>query len=315
MNGASQIATDFASPTIYVDGSSASPTVDTGWRHVAVTTGTGVNASALEIGVRLIEGFYFDGKLDEIRMYNRELTASEVAKLYQSGAVKTNASSAALDDGSSLASGLVGHWTFDGGDITRNQIVDRSSQGNHGGFIGGATSSATTIGKLGQGLNFDGTDDYVRVSDSTSLDILSSYTQAAWVKLTALPAGGNVATIASNGSASYYMVLANNELSCGFSAAHTTAAENLTTGVWYHVACAFDTVANTMTNYINGVQELQEGETGDPSNPASEHTIGRFPSGIQHTNGVIDDVRVYNRALSPAAVKQLYQLGTVIIRP
>ena len=63
-----------------------------------------------------------------------------------------------LQNGTSLASGLVGHWTFDGPDITTS-ITDRSGQGNNGYFIGGATSSAKVSGKLGQALTFDGVDD------------------------------------------------------------------------------------------------------------------------------------------------------------
>ena len=102
----------------------------------------------------------FKGTIDEVRIYNRALSATEVAKLYGSGAVKTNASSANLDNGSSLERGLVGHWTFDGADVT-TVVADRSGQGNNGYFIGGATLSAKVIGKLGQALRFDGADDYL----------------------------------------------------------------------------------------------------------------------------------------------------------
>ena len=63
-----------------------------------------------------------------------------------------------------LNQGLVGWWTFDGKDVT-DKVYDRSGQGNHGYFEGGATSSAKVAGKVGQGLQFDGTDDYVDVRD------------------------------------------------------------------------------------------------------------------------------------------------------
>ena len=50
-----------------------------------------------------------------------------------------------------LGSGLVGYWSFDGGDINQTKALDRSGQGNDGTLTNGAT---TTTGKLGQG--FDG---------------------------------------------------------------------------------------------------------------------------------------------------------------
>jgi hypothetical protein len=77
--------------------------------------------------------------------------------------VKFNTSSANLQTGSTLSDGLVGLWTFDGGDVT-TVVADRSGQNNNGYFYGGATSSAKIIGKLGQALNFDGTSNAVVTS-------------------------------------------------------------------------------------------------------------------------------------------------------
>ena len=114
------------------------------------------------------DGFRVDGAIDEVRVYNRALSATEIAKLYGSGAVKVGASSVALQQGSTLANGLVGHWTFDSPD-TRTTITDRSGQGNNGYFIGGATSSAKTNGKLGQALRFDGVDDFVATATVISV--------------------------------------------------------------------------------------------------------------------------------------------------
>lgn len=89
------------------------------------------------------------GRLDDIRVNNRALSASQVAALYQSGAVRMNTSSVNLQSGSSLTSGLVGLWAFDGADTT-DKLYDGSGQGNSAYFYNGATSSAKTIGKLGR---------------------------------------------------------------------------------------------------------------------------------------------------------------------
>ncbi len=74
---------NFTSPTRYVDGVAASTINDTNWHYVAITTGTGINASALDIG--RISAAYLGGSLDDVRVYNRALSAAEVLQLYNLG--------------------------------------------------------------------------------------------------------------------------------------------------------------------------------------------------------------------------------------
>lgn len=73
----------FTSPTIYVDGAVSSTLNDKNWHHVVVTTGTNVNASNVNLGV--VAGVYYGGALDDLRLYNRALSADEVARLYGLG--------------------------------------------------------------------------------------------------------------------------------------------------------------------------------------------------------------------------------------
>jgi len=68
--------------TVYVNGA-VSSTITNDWKHVVVTTPTGLNATAFTLG--LSGGVYFAGKLDEVRLYNRVLSASEVKQLYNIG--------------------------------------------------------------------------------------------------------------------------------------------------------------------------------------------------------------------------------------
>lgn len=84
LNGSSQVtATSFPGTTaVYVDGVVGS-TVSSGWHHVVVTDTTGVSVSRLEIG--RVSSSYFDGRIDDVRIYNRVLTAGEVANLYTVG--------------------------------------------------------------------------------------------------------------------------------------------------------------------------------------------------------------------------------------
>src|SRR3989338_2465947 len=63
-----------------------------------------------------------------------------------------------------LTNGLVGYWSFDGKDMAGNTAYDRSGQGNNGTLTNGPTRA---IGKIGQGLSFDGSNDYVAAARPT----------------------------------------------------------------------------------------------------------------------------------------------------
>jgi uncharacterized protein (TIGR02145 family) len=84
LDGAGLItATSWSSPTYYLDGVVDSRVVSSGWHHVAITTNTGISASNIEIG--RVSTSYFNGTIDDVRIYNRVLSAAEVAELYQWG--------------------------------------------------------------------------------------------------------------------------------------------------------------------------------------------------------------------------------------
>jgi len=89
------------------------------------------------------------------------------------GSMTLNKTSLTLDDG------LVGHWTFDGADMINN-VADASGQGNHG-SLKGQTATSSVRGKIGQGLEFDGLDDYVNMGDV--LDVgTGDFTASAWIR-------------------------------------------------------------------------------------------------------------------------------------
>jgi hypothetical protein len=76
-------ANGFTTPTIYVDGAVTSTLNNKNWHHVVVTTGTNVNASNMNLGV--VGNGYFGGTLDDLRVYSKALSASEVTRLYGLG--------------------------------------------------------------------------------------------------------------------------------------------------------------------------------------------------------------------------------------
>ncbi len=155
---------------------------------------------------------------------------------------------------------IVGYWKFDeGSGIT---AIDSSGNGN-GGTINGPTY---TSGKYGAALNLDGTDDYVNVLDSGSLDSISSaFTIDAWVKDTDPVGGGDDdRNIASKGdigdyqSNTFLFKIGGSKklelyIGSGTASDYVTGATPLQPDTFYHVTGVFD--GSAITVYVNGVQD------------------------------------------------------------
>jgi len=84
-------ATGFGTPTIYVDGSESATIRTGGWHHISTTTDSGFTASNLQIGK---ETTFFDGKIDDFKIFDRALSAAEIETLYRTRVATT----ATLDD-------------------------------------------------------------------------------------------------------------------------------------------------------------------------------------------------------------------------
>ena len=96
-------------------------------------------------------------------------------------------------------SGLVGHWTFDGKDMSGNTAYDKTSNGNNGTLTGANGLPVRAIGKLGQALNFDGTDDYV---DMNALaNVPGAGTFCAWVYNESIPNAAEAIILSDESSA------------------------------------------------------------------------------------------------------------------
>ncbi len=271
----------------------------------------------------------YDGSIDEVRVYERVVTANEIKQVYNAGVgTKVNYSQNVIG-GSTLQSGLVGLWSFNGLDLT-DRVYDRSGNSNDGYLVNMATSTAKVAGKVGQALNFDGTNDYVNAFSGATLDDLPALTYSAWIKPRS--AGNGRATIvAKSDTASVigltYIYFDNVTATNGISFLRDTIATDIgyTTvnnvaplNEWTHVVVSWDGTVNSTNNvriYINGVESAYQisdmGLGGLESDAANNFTIGaRSISGSErYFDGAIDEVRVYNRVLTASEAKQLYLVG------
>ncbi len=275
---------------------------------------------------------YFNGSVDDVRIYNRALSAGEIAKLYQSGAVKFSGSSVALQNGSSLANGLVGLWTFDGGDThwtseTTGTTDDRSGAGNTGTLTNMNRRTSVDGGKLGQALTFNGSSSYVETSQSQA--VTSSISMSAWIKADDLNRkqvivnqntdGAGLELVNDGGAIGEVNFYTGDGGGVNFNetGAYTGSLPTLSPGVWYHIVGVFDDAANTITLYLNG--QVYDSDTANfaHNTAATTFRIGQAGTWIgeaDYFSGSIDDVRIYNRALTAAEVKQLYLLGGVKVK-
>ncbi len=258
----------------------------------------------------------FFGKIDEARIYNRTLSATEITNLYKAGADIINSQPTLKKTG--LDAGLVGYWTMDNNDINWNAltIVDKSGSGINGTLTNMPTSTSQAIGKAGQALKFNGSSGKIIMGNN--LNLTNTMTFSAWVKLSTISGAQTIICKAESGAYSVEFNTAsagkfswNPLINGGYRS--VVADSNAVANVWYYVVASYD--GSTVKLFINGKQQASTVSiSGSVTTTTEPFTIGANPgaggtSFTNYLNGQIDDVRVYSRALSDAEVKQLYNQG------
>lgn len=271
---------------LYVNGAQESETVITGSPE---TTSIITNSVQTEIGSYNSDRHWFDGRIDEVRVYNRAFSGDEVVQLYR------------LTTPTGIDTGLKGYWSFNGADTTGTTTYDRSGAGNNGTLTNGPT---ITTGKVGQALTFDGSNDYV--STGSGVPTADIFTFTAWVKWNSgtstiigpdTDAGIQFRVMTSTGRIE---LLHSNTLSIGNSTVGVPA------GIWTHVAVTNDASGNYRF-YINGTDAGGSGT--NLFNYANRPVLigTRTTSTLESFNGSIDEVRIYNTALTAAQIQSIYR--------
>ena len=229
---------------------------------------------------------------------------SACQRLFALGPILALAALLALIGGASgkaAPTGLVAAYSFDGG--TGTSLADLSGNSN-GGTISGA---AWTTGHAGGALSFDGVNDIVNVPDSSSLDV-TQVTVEAWVRPTSL--GGQWRTVAlkeKTGQMAYALYAGTN---AGGASGHVNVsgssdvfvqnASILPTNAWTHLASTYN--GSKIRLYANGVQVASKAVTGPIVITGQALKIGGNTVWDEWFAGKIDDLRIYNRALTAAQI-------------
>jgi hypothetical protein len=193
------------------------------------------------------------------------------------------------------------------------------------------TGVTYTAGEVGQAFSFDGTDDRAQIVDNSTLQFTTSMTIEGWIKVNAFPSGspddhGEIffrgddrggldpysLSVEPNGTLNFQVTDATN--------AGASLAAPIATGQFIHVAGTLDNATGTMCLYENGVIVAQQvttirpfqnlDPTQNPSIAIGNH--GGYPNSPHNFpfNGLIDELSVYNRALTASEVFGIYKAGS-----
>lgn len=244
-------ATGFTNPKIYVNGISSNTIVADSWQHVVVTFDS-IDADQFYIGRQ--GSNYFDGTMDEVRLYSRTLSDTDVLNLYN------------------WAPDPIAYFPMDE-NTNSTTIQDLSLNGNSG-ATSGLNRSSWVPGKLGSAVRFLGTaNQSITVNDSSSLSLTGDFTISAWINPTTLTASTRYPLISKNTNLttrSYEMSLYGDEIRVYIGSGSnyvTTDASNLVVGNWYYITAKYSASAQTVTIYINGI-------------PQTATTTGTIPNSI-----------------------------------
>jgi len=217
-----------------------------------------------------------------------------------------------------LSQGCVCHLLMNEG--AGNLTYDISGHGNHGtlkNMLPNTQGSKWQGSRFGGGLAFDGDNDYVDCGNPSSLDIPDSISIAAWVRsdgdihgrIASKHGGGSygwlLARIADTDAVEWQISTTGSNWNGG-----SASANSFEIGVWYQITANYD--GSYMRVYINGIEDTS-GDfpvalSGSINIAPGPTLIGndQFKPTEHEFDGIMDEVRIYNRALSTEEIKQLY---------
>ena len=263
----------------------------------SVAYGAPDTSGTLKIGAEPGFGEFFNGLIDEVQIYSRALSASEIQGIF-------NAGDAGLVKPTPLPapSGLASWWPGDG---NPDDIV--------GGYHGTLVSGTTFVpGKVGQAFSFDGVDDYVDLGTSVAQGV-TALTYEAWINPDdvivhdGLVVGrllANQMFLSDDGH-----LYANRWSTDGSSSANSFDTNTVVPeGTWTHVAATFDDT--TIKVYINGVEAGSKTYQWPLKDSTFPMLIGTDINNDRWFDGLIDEVTIYGRALTGAEIQAIFLAGS-----
>jgi hypothetical protein len=296
---------------IYVNGAISVTNSDTRNPSILPTMYTTIGAN--RYGTSSLSA-YFNGNLDAVTVWNKELTADEVLSLYNEGTGAEYPFSSQLLPSLNDAVG------------TNNGTRPAST------LTGGVPGPSFTAGKIGKAFTFDGINDYVSLPDN-SLNLTSKFSYSFWINSNDTTTGskivvGNVQSPRSiygffhgyeigTGSGKYYFYFRN-----GFNILIFVETTNVVNnGNWNHIVVTYDptNITTGAKIYVNGTLNIQANTLGT-SNPIGYSSPMKPCIGARNHSGPpvnflpngtsLDALSAWNKELTQADVTELYNAGT-----
>jgi len=280
--------------TVYVNGAFDSSR--------AVSISIPANNLPLRIGADSNGASPFSGLIDEVEVFNRALSASEIAAISNAGSAGKCRSCL------TPPSNMVSWWDGEG---NADDII-----GTNSGTLQNGTSFSP--GKVGQAFSLDGTNDYVTVPSSPDLNFGSNpFTISTWIKTSQTGSWKRiVAKRDPTGGGYWYSLVINDsrarlELCAG---CNLDSGSIVNDGEWHLIVVTRDRTANMFNMYIDGILENTRTDNGFAfdNGIGSPLEIGKWASESYGGTyaGLIDEVQIFNRALTADEIAAIYNAGS-----
>ncbi len=280
--------------------------------------GTLINDDTFYIGDSLGAdgGDEYIGFLDEVKVY---VTSARSATEVKSDFLQTNpdrgTTASFAPDNSWLSNGLVGYWKMDEVDwgtpnCSTDVAFDSSGNGLHADACPNSTGpTGGEAGKFGNGVDFDDTDDDLDVADNASIRFNSGtqdFSIFFWVNRDAASSKGILQKLDAGDDGYYLRFTAANLVRFGLDSIVIESSSSISdTTNWHHVGVVIDRDGYGQI-YIDGVADGSPVAINSEAMDTTSILVLGWTSSVP-LDGVMDEVRIYNRTLSPGEVEGLYR--------
>jgi PKD repeat protein len=243
-------------------------------------------------GSTLGSGNYFNGDIDELRIYNRAIGACEVREL-----ADYNPNFQANQD-------LIGFFYFSG------NAQDSSGFGNNG-TSKGPMLTQDRFGNPFQAYQFDGIDDVIDIESYTNMSPTNAVSISAWIQTNSAFNSPWIYDRIETNDGYGLRLNSTGQLRLTINGGQQDAVSNqiVSDNVWHHVVGTYDKDIGILRVYVDGVEDgYGLHSTAITYTPQPRNSIGGSSTQNNFFNGKIDDLRIYNKALAPCEVDSLYRV-------
>tara|TARA_Y100000310_G_C20694681_1_gene824705 strand:+ start:1324 stop:2733 length:1410 start_codon:yes stop_codon:yes gene_type:complete len=253
---------------------------------------------------------YFNGVIDEVGVWTEALAGSDITELYNSGKGKYYNTSTNDFEDSDLRDELVSYYKFSGN--------ANDSLGLNDGTVDGATLTAS--GLIGSAYDYNGTDNKIDIDGSVLQNISGSVSVSAWFK--GGTQGETYATLMQRGDWNAGAFGIRLKATALFEVNELTP-NNADTGSdysdnnWHHVVGTVDAAGSLISIYMDGSLSTQNAITNGSlgTDIGEDTTLGSRSVSDRWYDGIIDEVGIWNRALTSTEVTTLFNGGSGLTYP